>query len=227
MHLTEEEAQVVLQEYKGRQREVETVLTVSMIHLPSFVATGMSVLAGDKLLNFTYSGAGQLDGHLIHPNMLVCHVLQPYVVRPPSTPHPAASSISARLVIEMGVLVSIISATVAALGGFIARIALSAAGALRYMAVNVLWPLVLPILRPVYTLTVNIAGGLWDLLVAVLTGQKGPGWLVAEGYRMWKSGVILSSARTLGAIVFVIVAMAALAKFTLTRRPKDFTKWVS
>ncbi|KAL3680757.1 hypothetical protein R1sor_023713 [Riccia sorocarpa] len=176
MHLTEEEAEVVLQDYKGPQREIETTFT-------------------------------------------------PYVAHLPNAPHPAASSISARLVMEVGVLVSIISATAAVVGSFMARMGLSAMGALRYTVVNIIWPLMLPLLRPVYNLAVTILGGIWNVFVAVVTGQRGPGWLVAEAYRMWKSGVLLSSARTLGAIVFVVVAMAALAKFTLTRRPKDFTKW--
>ncbi|KAL2621719.1 hypothetical protein R1flu_001924 [Riccia fluitans] len=176
MHLSDEEAGVVLQDYKGPQREIETTFT-------------------------------------------------PYVQHLPSAPHPAASSISARLVMEVGVVVSIISATAAAVGSIIARVGLSVLGALRYTAMNFIWPLILPVLRPVYNLAFKIAVGTWGAFVAVVTGQKGPGWLVAEGYRMWKSGVLLSSARTLGAIIFVLVAMAALAKFTLTRRPKDFTKW--
>ncbi|BBN13165.1 hypothetical protein MPTK1_6g01370 [Marchantia polymorpha subsp. ruderalis] len=176
MHLNDDEAQVVLQDYNGRQREVETIFT-------------------------------------------------PYVLRPSSVPHPAASSISARLVMELGVVVTILTATGAALGGVIARLGIAALGATRYVVVSIVWPLALPVLRPVYTVSVGIAGGMWGILVAVFSGQKGPGWVVAEAYRMWKSGVLLSSARTLGAIFFVLIAMAALAKFTLTRRPKDFTKW--
>ncbi|CAM6098375.1 unnamed protein product [Calypogeia fissa] len=176
MHLSEDEAQTILKEYKGPQREVET--------------------------NFT-----------------------PYMMRPTRVPHPIASSVSSRLVTELGVFVSITSALAMAAGGVAVNISLSVFGTGRFLVVQVIWPILHPLLRPFATLATNISNGTWSIVVAVFSGKKGPGWLVAEGIRLWKTGVLFSSARTLSAILFVLIAMAALAKFTLTRRPKDFTKW--
>lgn len=154
-------------------------------------------------------------------------LLQPYVLRPSSVPHPVASSISARLVSELGVFVGITSALAMAAGGVAVNVSVSVFSAGRFLVVQVVWPFVHPLLRPFATLATNIVGGTWNVVVAVFSGRKGPGWLVAEAIRLYKTGVLFTSVRTLGAILFVLIAMAALAKFTLTRRPKDFTKWVS
>jgi hypothetical protein len=95
----------------------------------------------------------------------------------------------------------------------------------------VLWPLAAPLVNPVLGLVLDIATATGNVILGVLSGgavgSKGLPALFSDGYRYLTSGALFSSARTLGAIIFVLVAMAALAKFTLTRRPKDFTKWVS
>jgi hypothetical protein len=80
-------------------------------------------------------------------------------------------------------------------------------------------------------LALDIARATSNVILGVLNGgvmgSKGLSTLFSDGYRYLTLGALFSSTCTLGAIIFVIVAMVVLAKFTLTKRPKDFTKWVS
>jgi hypothetical protein len=156
---------------------------------------------------------------------------KPYVEPPPATPHPAASSISGRVVLELSVVASLVGAAAFAVGGMASVLLFTLTGTLSVLLLRVLWPLAAPLVNPVLGLVLDIARATGNVILGVLTGgavgSKGLPALFSDGYRYLTSGALFSSARTLGAIIFVLVAMAALAKFTLTRRPKDFTKWVS
>ncbi|KAH9568473.1 hypothetical protein CY35_03G078700 [Sphagnum magellanicum] len=153
----------------------------------------------------------------------------PYVEPPPATPHPAASSISGRVVLELSVVASLVGAAAFAVGGMASVLLFTLTGTLSVLLLRVLWPLAAPLVNPVLGLVLDIARATGNVILGVLSGgavgSKGLPALFSDGYRYLTSGALFSSARTLGAIIFVLVAMAALAKFTLTRRPKDFTKW--
>lgn len=149
---------------------------------------------------------------------------------PPSIPHPVASALSGRIVLELTVVASVVGAAALAVGGMASVLLFTVTGILSVLLLRVIWPLTLPLVQPIFGLVVQIAAGTGNVIAGVLTGgQVGskslPG-LFSDFRQVLSSGTVFSSARTLGAIVFVVVAMAALAKFTLTRRPKDFTKWV-
>ncbi len=60
-----------------------------------------------------------------------------------------------------------------------------------------------------------------------VVGSKGFLALFSNGYRYLMLGALFFSTCTFGAIIFILVAMAALPKVTFTKRPKDFTQWVS
>jgi hypothetical protein len=72
--------------------------------------------------------------------------------------------------------------------------------------------------------TSNVILGVFS---GAIVGIKGLPALLFNGYKYFTSKALYSSTRTLGAIIFILVAMVVLAKFILTKRPKDFTKWVS
>ncbi len=80
-------------------------------------------------------------------------------------------------------------------------------------------------------LVLHITRATCNVIMGVLNGgamgSKGLSTLFSDGYRYLTLGALLSSTRTLSAIIFILVAIAVLAKFTLTKRPKDFIKWVS
>lgn len=131
---------------------------------------------------------------------------------------------------ELTVVASIITAAAYSIGGLASVVVFTAGSAVSVIAVHVLWPTVSPLVRPFLFLAGRLIGGIWSVLSRLVTGggagRKGIPGLLSEGYKYVTSGALYSSARTLGAILFVLIAMAALAKFTLTRRPKDYTKWV-
>jgi hypothetical protein len=72
----------------------------------------------------------------------------------------------------------------------------------------------------------DIARATCNVIMGVFSGgvvsSKGLPTLFFDGYKYLMLGALFSSTRTLGAIIFVLVATVALAKFTLTKRPKDF-----
>jgi hypothetical protein len=80
-------------------------------------------------------------------------------------------------------------------------------------------------------LVLDIVKATCNVILGVLSdgivGNKGLLALFSNGYKYFMLGALFSSTRILGVIIFVLVAMVALVKFTLTKRPKDFTQWVS
>eukprot|EP00249_Psilotum_nudum_P022923 c28693_g1_i1 orf=891-4328(-) len=180
MHLTEEEAQVVLQDYIGPQREIETYYT-------------------------------------------------PYAILPPRSPHPVASSISGKVMLELSVVSGLVATTAFTVGALASSVAFMLISCMVVVVAHVLWPLAFPFLWPVAVIFLKLTASICNFLLGgVARGRarrKGLLGLMNDVYGFLISGALFSNIRILAAIFVVLVAMAALAKFTLTRRPKDFTKW--
>ncbi|KAG0564941.1 hypothetical protein KC19_8G151400 [Ceratodon purpureus] len=148
----------------------------------------------------------------------------PFVQLPAEVPHPVAAAISGRLMMEVTVVASLVGAAALSVGGLASAVLFTATGIVSFLILRVLWPLSSPFVRPLIGLVAAIGRNIGYMISDALVGGKGT--RLFPGIRdMISSGTLYQSARTLGAIIFVLVAMAALAKFTLTRRPKDFTKW--
>ena len=175
MHLSKDEADVVLRESRGQQVEVET----------------------------TYC---------------------PYVEPPSAMPHPVAGAISGRVMLEVTVVASLVGAAALSVGGMATAVLFTITGIASMVVLRVIWPLSSPFITPLINLGQSAIEGFGVILADALVGKKKT-QLFPELRELISSGTLFNSARTLGAIIFVLVAMAALAKFTLTRRPKDFTKW--
>jgi hypothetical protein len=156
--------------------------------------------------------------------------LQPYIVIPPTYPNPVAASISGKVVLELAIASGVIAAAAYSIGGIIAAAAFMGISAVTVTLAYVVAPLLTPILWPFKILAFKIFQGLGFLLLGGLTsssiGRGGLPGLISRVYEVLTSGTLYTNARLLVVIVFVIGAMAFIAKFTLTRRPKDFTKWV-
>lgn len=145
----------------------------------------------------------------------------PVVELPPGAPHPVAAAISGRLMMEITVVASLVGAALLSVTSVASAVLVTAIGIISFLILRVVWPLSAPLVRPL----VGLVGGIFRNIGYVIA-DAGNGAPLFPGIReMIASGTLTQSLRTLGAIIFVLVAMAALAKFTLTRRPKDFTKW--
>lgn len=145
----------------------------------------------------------------------------PFVELPPEMPNPVAAAISGRLVMELAVVVSLVGAAALSVTGMATAVLFTATGIISFLILRVIWPLSSPFVRPLLAL---LAASGRNIGYAIEDAGRGPK-LLPRLREMVSSGTLVQSVRTLGAIIFVLVAMAALAKFTLTRRPKDFTKW--
>lgn len=148
----------------------------------------------------------------------------PFVELPPEVPHPVAAAISGRLMMEVTVVASLVGAAALSVGGMASAVLFAATGIVSFLILRVLWPLSAPLVQPLLGLVAAIGRSIGYTIGDLFASGNGARYF--PGIRdMISSGTLYQSVRTLGAIIFVLVAMAALAKFTLTRRPKDFTKW--
>lgn len=145
----------------------------------------------------------------------------PFMELPPELPNPVAAAISGRLMMEVTVVASLVGAAALSVTGMASAVLFTATGIISFLILRVLWPLTAPLVRPLLALVATLGRNIGYTIADI--GRGAP--LFPSIREMVSSGTLYQSARTLGAIVFVLVSMAALAKFTLTRRPKDFTKW--
>lgn len=153
----------------------------------------------------------------------------PYVVPPPSDPNPVASTISGKVVLELAVASGLIATMAYTIGGFVAAVAFMGISIVTVSLAYIVLPLLIPMLWPIQIILVKLIEGLGIFIFGGFTsstmGRRGLPGLISSIYRFLTSGNLYSNVRLLSVMLFVGGSMAMIAKFTLTRRPKDFTKW--
>nr|DAD17907.1 TPA_asm: hypothetical protein HUJ06_019370 [Nelumbo nucifera] len=172
LKLSENQARIVLEEYRGPQYEIET-------HSTSYV--------------------GKL----------------------PEYPHPVASSISSRIMVELGMVTTLMAAAAVVVGGFLASAVFAVTSFLFVVAVYIIWPLTKPFLKLVLGLVFGIAERILDNVVDVFAD----GGIVSKLKEFYTFGGVSSSLEMLKPIMIVFLTMVLLVRFTLSRRPKNFRKW--
>lgn len=141
----------------------------------------------------------------------------------PEYPHPAASSISSRIVVELGMLTAIMAAAAAVVGGFLASAVIAVTSFVFVTAVYVIWPITKPFLKFLY----GLASGMIEIVAEKVGDLLSDGGITSKLYEIYAFGNVFSTLRVLVPIVVVFLSMALLLRFTLSRRPKNFRKWVS
>lgn len=140
----------------------------------------------------------------------------------PEYPHPVASSISSRVMVELAV-VSIFMALAATLvGGFLAAALFAATSFVFVVAVYVVWPIAKPFLKLFLGLALAILEKIWDNFVDFFSD----GGIFSKIFEFYTFGGISASLEALKPIMIVVLTMVLLVRFTLSRRPKNFRKWV-
>lgn len=140
----------------------------------------------------------------------------------PEYPHPVASSISSRVMVELAV-VSIFMALAATLvGGFLAAALFAATSFIFVVAVYVVWPIAKPFLKLFLGVALAILEKIWDNFVDFF----GDGGIFSKIFELYTFGGISASLEALKPIMIVVLTMVLLVRFTLSRRPKNFRKWV-
>ncbi|KAK9094052.1 hypothetical protein Scep_025521 [Stephania cephalantha] len=144
-----------------------------------------------------------------------------YVGKLPEYPHPVASSISSRMMVELGILTAVMAAAAVIVGGFLASAVFAVTSFLFVAAVYVLWPVAKPILKLVSGLVFGILERIWDNVVDLFSD----GGIFSKLYEYYTFGGVSASLQMLKPIMLVFVTMVLLIRFTLSRRPKNFRKW--
>ncbi|ESQ54944.1 hypothetical protein EUTSA_v10024337mg [Eutrema salsugineum] len=136
-------------------------------------------------------------------------------------PNPVASSISSRVMVELGMVTAVIAAAAAVVGGFLASAVFAVTSFAFVTTVYVVWPIVKPFLKLFVGIVVGTIERSWDYLVDVLAD----GGIFSRLSDFYTFGGLSSSLEMLKPILLVVMTMVLLVRFTLSRRPKNFRKW--
>ncbi|XP_028549310.1 probable inactive ATP-dependent zinc metalloprotease FTSHI 1, chloroplastic [Dendrobium catenatum] len=144
-----------------------------------------------------------------------------YVGKIEEYPHPVASSISCRIMVEFGMVTALMAAFAVVIAGFMASAAFAVTSFFYAATVYVLWPLVRPFLMLALGIFSNIAECIWEYIIDMYSD----GGFLSKIYELYTFGGVSASLEVLKPILLVFVTMVLLVRFTLSRRPKNFRKW--
>ncbi|KAE8055124.1 hypothetical protein FH972_011985 [Carpinus fangiana] len=136
-------------------------------------------------------------------------------------PHPVASSISSRMMVELGLLTALIATAAVVVGGFLASAVFAVTSFIFVATVYVVWPIVKPFLKLFFGLILGILERVWDNVVDLFSD----GGIFSKLSQFYTFGGVSASLEMLKPIMLVLLTMVLLVRFTLSRRPKNFRKW--
>lgn len=125
--------------------------------------------------------------------------------------------------VELGMLTAAMAAAAVVVGGFLASAVFAATTFVFGVAAYVVWPLTKPFLKLFLGLIFGVLERIWDNLAEYL----GDGAITSKLYEVYTFGGVSASIEMLKPILLVFLTMMLLVRFTLSRRPKNFRKWVS
>lgn len=149
--------------------------------------------------------------------------LQSWVGKVPEYPHPVASSISSRMMVEVAMLTALIVTAATVIGGLLASAVFAVTSFLFATSVHVVWPIVRPFLKIFLGLILRILESIWDNVVDLFSD----GGIFSKFSEFYTFGGVSASLEMLKPIMLVLLTMVLLVRFTLSRRPKNFRKWVN
>lgn len=139
----------------------------------------------------------------------------------PEYPHPVASSVSSRIMVELGMLTVAIAVVAAVIGGFLASAVFAVTSFIFAATVFVVWPIVRPFLKIFLGLLLGILERVWDNVIDLFSD----GGVFSKISEFYTFGGVSASLEMLKPIMMVLLTMVLLVRFTLSRRPKNFRKW--
>ncbi|CAD5183813.1 unnamed protein product [Musa acuminata subsp. malaccensis] len=144
-----------------------------------------------------------------------------YVGKSLEYPHPVASSISSRVMVELAMATALIAAAAAVIVGFVASAAFAMTSFLYAATIYFVWPLSRPFVKLVLGIVSSIAERMWENVVDIFS----EGGFFSKIYEFYTFGGVSASLVMLKPIMLVLITMVLLVRFTLSRRPKNFRKW--
>ncbi|KAH0698349.1 hypothetical protein KY289_015831 [Solanum tuberosum] len=144
-----------------------------------------------------------------------------WVGKLPEYPNPAASKISSRVMVELGMLTAVMTAAAVIVGAFLASAVFAVTSFVFVVTVYVMWPVAKPFLKLFFGLIFGILERVWDKVADAFAD----GGIFSKLYELYTFGGVSASIEMLKPIMLVFVTMVLLVRFTLSRRPKNFRKW--
>ncbi|KAK8484693.1 hypothetical protein V6N13_057197 [Hibiscus sabdariffa] len=144
-----------------------------------------------------------------------------WVGKVPEYPNPVASSISSRVMVELGMVTAVMAAAAVLVGGFLAAAVFAVTSFVFVTTVYVAWPIAKPFVKLFLGIIFGILERIWDNLVDVFSD----GGIFSKLYEFYTFGGVSASIEMLKPITIVLLTMVLLVRFTLSRRPKNFRKW--
>ncbi|KAK2385252.1 FtsH extracellular protease family [Trifolium repens] len=136
-------------------------------------------------------------------------------------PHPVASSISSRVVAELGAVTVVVGLAAILVGGFLSAAVFVVTSFIFVATVNVAWPIAQPILKFFLRVASSMLEKVWDKILDFFMD----GGFLSKIRELCTLAGLASSARTLIVTLPIVVGMVLLVRFTLSRKPKNFRKW--
>ena len=99
-------------------------------------------------------------------------MLQSSVGKLPEYPHPVASSISSRMMVELGMVTAFMAAAAAVVGGFLASAVFAVTSFIYATTVYVVWPIAKPFFKLFLGIAFGILERVWDNVVDIF-GEGG------------------------------------------------------
>jgi hypothetical protein len=137
-------------------------------------------------------------------------------------PHPVASSISSRVVAELGAVTVVVGLAAILVGGFLSAAVFVVTSFIFVATVYVAWPIAQPILKFFLRVASSMLEKVWDKILDFFMD----GGFLSKIRELCTLAGLASSARTLIVTLPIVVGMVLLVRFTLSRKPKNFRKWV-
>lgn len=144
-----------------------------------------------------------------------------WVGKVPEYPHPVASSISSRMMVELGMVTAVMVAAAVVVGGFLASALFAITSFVFVTTVYVVWPIAKPFIKLFLGIIFGILERFWDKIFDFF----GEGGIFSKLYEFYTFGGVSASLEMLKPIMLVVLTMVLLVRFTLSRRPKNFRKW--
>lgn len=154
--------------------------------------------------------------------LIPCLLIQTSIGKLPDYPNSVASSISSRIMVEFAMVTVVVAAAAVVVGSFLASAAFAVTGFAFVASVYIVLPVVKPILKVFRGLILGISERVSDSYADFLSD----GGILSKLSEIYTFGGVSASVQMLKPILLVLLIMVLLVRFTLSRRPKNFKKWV-
>lgn len=140
----------------------------------------------------------------------------------PESPNPVASKISSRMLVELGLLTAAMAGATLVVTGLLASAIFAATSLAFVVASYLIWPMV----KPFANFSIGIISGILERVSESVIDFFSYGGFFSKVKELYTIGGVSANFEVLKPILVVLLSMVLLVRFTLSRRPKNFRKWV-